>query len=194
MIDTSIIRSNLLDIKLDNILNNDIMVVDDSDIKETFFFLKSNRKVINFINDNGGILTGSRAIKSYKISGNPILNRDCDDCDFLIDRDLAMRLSDKFDLDWNLKDSVINIRSQMIDFSDHYGPMRFGIQDVQLIIKDNLPEYTVGKNFKIAKLDDILYSKLEFIKSKVGVDVKPSSYRKHLEDLNQIIIKININR
>jgi len=113
---------------------------------------------------------------------------------FLIDRDLAMRLSDKFDLDWNLKDSVINIRSQMIDFSDHYGPMRFGIQDVQLIIKDNLPEYTVGKNFKIAKLDDILYSKLEFIKSKVGVDVKPSSYRKHLEDLNQIIIKININR
>ena len=49
-----------------------------------------SRKLIKYVTNIGGVLTGSRAIRCYTINDKPILERRVNDWDFVVTLDTAM--------------------------------------------------------------------------------------------------------
>lgn len=82
------------------------------------------------------------------------------------------------------KDDVIQVRKQMILFRDDlYGDSRIIPTNIQLIIKDEIPEYREVKGIKFIELSNILDEKLKL----VGV----YDINKHDVDLRKIIARFN---
>jgi len=55
-----------------------------------------SRNLISYIIKVGGVLSGSRALRCYKINGNYILDRRTKDWDFIVDQDMAFKICEKF--------------------------------------------------------------------------------------------------
>lgn len=180
------IKSYFRDIKMSFLMSNYDMSIDDTNLSDKFHFLKKNRKIIQYTNSIGAVLSGSRALSSYIINGKSMLGRKPNDWDFIITKEMAFDICDRFDIDYNLVDKVINIDSQWISWYGSYSdiPSRLGIQDVQLIIEDELPSFIEGDKYKIADFNYIIGHKIESIE-------RGKNKSKHKYDLNKIIVKLN---
>jgi hypothetical protein len=190
------IKSHIRDIKMNILLSKDYKI--SQDIKKQsdgLQFLRRNNKLIRYTKSLGGVLTGSRALKCYKINDVPVLERQTKDWDFIITRDMAFKICNKFNIKYNLVDTVLTINSSFITWSSAYSAtIRIMPQDVQLIIQDELPEYTQIDKTKLADLSYILNQKIEIIEDCINNN---NNYRhhdtldKHEQDLLEFIIKFN---
>lgn len=156
-----------------------------------------NRKLIKYVTDIGGVLTGSRALRCFKIDGKQIFDRRSKDWDFVVTTEMAFNICNKFDISVIPGvDKVISIKGQRHwrhpAYSDSY---RVGPVDVQLIIKDELPGYKEIKGVRIANFGYTIAQKSimidEMIEEKGGSWRVGDELNKHIEDMTQLIIKFN---
>lgn len=195
------IKAYLRDINLDILTNCPEVNIDISRrYVNRFRIFYPNRRLINFVTNTGGVLTGSRAIRCYTIEGKSILDRKSKDWDFIITLDMAFKICDKMNINEIPKvGETISIRDQRMwrhpDYSDSY---RVGPVDVQLIVVDDLPDYTEINGVRIASFGYTVTQKIKLTSDLIG-KLKSSNtgkelsveYDKHLSDLKEIIIKFN---
>lgn len=196
------IKSWVRDINLDMLTGKHQIGFDVSKRKNSGLqLLIPNRKLIKYVTEMGGVLTGSRALKCYTMNDSELLNRDCEDWDFIVTEDMVFKICDHFDMDYNLIDKVISIKKQRWTVHPAYSASyRVGAVDVQLIIKDELPDFIEDKGIRVCKLNYIinekvkLASELSSIVSSVGyMSNRPekAELNKHVDDLTKVIIKFN---
>jgi hypothetical protein len=156
-----------------------------------------NRKLINYVTQTGGVLTGSRALRCFKIDGKQMFDRHTHDWDFVVTSEMAFNICNKFDISIIPGvDKVISIKGQRHwrhpAYSDSY---RVGPVDVQLIVKDELPGYKEVKGVRIANFGYTIAQKSimidEMIEEKGGTWRVGDELNKHIEDMTQLIIKFN---
>jgi hypothetical protein len=193
------IKAYMRDINLEIIMNSPDFKIDISKrYKNKFRLFYPSRKLIKYVTNIGGVLTGSRAIRCYTISGKPILERKVDDWDFIVTLDMAFKICADMGIDQIPQvGNVISIKNQRRwvhpSYDDSY---RVGPVDVQLIIKEELPAYTEIDGVRISNFDysvsrkirltTDLHSKLTGRKSEYD-----EQYHKHISDMKEIIIKFN---
>ena len=87
------IKAYMRDINLDILMNCPDVKIDISKrYKNKFRLFYPSRKLIKYVTNIGGVLTGSRAIRCFTISGKPILERKVDDWDFIVTLDMAFKI------------------------------------------------------------------------------------------------------
>ena len=199
------IKAYMRDINLDILMNCPDVKIDVSKrYKNKFRLFYPSRKLIKYVTNIGGVLTGSRAIRCYTISGKPILERRVNDWDFIVTLDMAFKICDNMSIDQIPQvGNVIGVKNQRMwrhpDYSDSY---RVGPVDVQLIVKEELPDYTEIDGVRIANfgysvsqkigLTTDLHSKLGGKTPNYGVkDSIDEQYHKHISDMKEMIIKFN---
>ena len=199
------IKAYMRDINLDILMNCPDVKIDISKrYKNKFRLFYPNRKLIKYVTNIGGVLTGSRAIRCYTISGKPILERKVDDWDFIVTLDMAFKICADMGIDQIPQvGGVISIKNQRRwahpSYQDAY---RVGPVDVQLIIKEELPDYTEIDGVRISNfgysvsqkigMTTDLHSKLGGKTPNYGVkDSIDEQYHKHISDMKEMIIKFN---
>ena len=197
-------KSFVRDLSLNLLTNNHKIEIDVSKrYNDKIRWFMPSRKLINHIIESGGVLTGSRALRCYKINGKSILDRRTKDWDFIVTQEMAFKICDKFDIGIIPGvDKVISVSNQRYwrhpDYSEAY---RVGPVDVQLIIKDELPEYESVDGVNISSLQYIINEKMKLIDELGDKVINSSSISeerkelgKHLDDMTQTIIKFNCVR
>jgi len=156
-----------------------------------------NRKLIKYVTEIGGVLTGSRALRCFKIDDKQMFDRRSKDWDFVVTTEMAFNICNKFDISIIPGvDKVISIKGQRHwrhpAYSDAY---RVGPVDVQLLIKDELPGYKEIKGVRIANFGYTIAQKSimidEMVEEKGGSWRVGDELNKHIEDMTQLIIKFN---
>ena len=187
------------DINLDILMNYPDVKIDISKrFYNKFRLFYPSRKLIKYITKIGGVLTGSRAIRCYTIEGKSILERKVNDWDFIVTLDMAFKIC----ADMGIEEipqigNVISVKNQRMwrhpDYSDAY---RVGPVDVQLIVKEDLPDYVEIDGVRISNFG---YS----VSQKIGLTTELESrltgrtgeiqeqYSKHISDMKEMIIKFN---
>ena len=175
-------REHIRDIKL-NLLMSDNKITIDPNLRESkFTFLRPGYSLVKQLIKMGAIVTGSRALRCYKVNERQLFDRSPRDWDFIVTEKMAMKICDEHGVIY--KDDVIQVRKQMILFRDDlYGDSRIIPTNIQLIIKDEIPEYREVKGIKFIELSNILDEKLKL----VGV----YDINKHDVDLRKIIARFN---
>jgi hypothetical protein len=196
------IKAYMRDINLDILTNCPDVKIDISKrYYNKFRLFYPSRKLIKYVTEIGGVLTGSRAIRCYTISGKPILERRVNDWDFIVTLDMAFKIC----ADMGIEEipqvgGVISIKNQRRHvhpaYSDSY---RVGPVDVQLLVKEQLPDYTEIDGVRIANFGYSISQKIglttdlynEILSGKFGNQDLRSHYDKHISDIKEIIIKYN---
>ena len=199
------IKAYMRDINLDILMNCPDVKIDISKrFYNKFRLFYPSRKLIKYVTKIGGVLTGSRAIRCYTIEGKPILERRVNDWDFIVTLDMAFKIC----ADMGIEEipqigNVISVKNQRMwrhpDYSDSY---RVGPVDVQLIIKEKLPDFTETKGVRITNfgysvsqkigLTTELHSKLNGRTPNHRVSESiDEQYDKHISDMKEMIIKFN---
>jgi hypothetical protein len=197
-------KSFVRDLSLNLLTNNHKIEIDSSKrYNDKIRWFMPSRKLINHIIESGGVLTGSRALRCYKINGKSILDRRTKDWDFIVTQDMAFKICDNFDIGIIPGvDKVISVSNQRYwRHPDYMEAYRVGPVDVQLIIKDELPEYESVDGVNVSSLQYIVNEKMKLI-DELGEKVINSSsiseerkeLGKHLDDMTQVIIKFNCVR
>ena len=194
------IKAYMRDINLDIIMNcHDLKIDISKRYYNKFRLFYPNRRLIKYVTEIGGVLVGSRAIRCFTIEGKPILERRVNDWDFIVTLDMAFKICADMCIDEIPQiDGVISIKNQRRwahpDYQDSY---RVGTVDVQLIVKEELPDYTEINGVRIANLSYSISQKIGLItelKSKLtgksGSEID-ANHRKNLSDLREMIIKFN---
>ena len=197
-------KSFVRDLSLNLLTNNHKIEIDVSKrYNDKIRWFMPSRKLIIHIIESGGVLTGSRALRCYKINGKSILDRRTKDWDFIVTQEMAFKICDKFDIGIIPGvDKVISVSNQRYwrhpDYSEAY---RVGPVDVQLIIKDELPDYESVDGVNISPLQYIINEKMKLIDELGDKVINSSSISeerkelgKHLDDMTQTIIKFNCVR
>lgn len=198
------LKSYLRDINLEILMENPDVKIDISKrYYNRFRLFYPSRNLIKYVTNIGGVLTGSRAIRCYTINGKPILERRVKDWDFIVTLDMAFRICDEMNISEIPKvGNVISVKNQRRyahpAYSDSY---RVGPVDVQLIVSDELPDYTEIDGVRIANFGYSISQKIGLatdlhnkIQSNNSLFVKENfqkEYHKHIDDLKEIIIKYN---
>lgn len=188
---TGTLKSYIRDINLNMITGGYNIEYDTSKSRSKFQFLKLNWKLIKYVTNLGGVLTGSRALKCCSINDTPMLDRRPDDFDFLITKKMAFQICDHFKFSYNLTDTVISIQKQLWtsypDYSDDI--IRRGAVDVHLIIVDELPEFIEQNGTRITPFTYVINEKLKMIE-----DSSTNKYerQKHAEDLSVLTMRFNL--
>jgi len=198
------IKAYMRDINLEILTNCPDVKIDISKrYYNRFQLFYPSRKLINYVTNIGGVLTGSRAIRCFTISGKPILERKVSDWDFIVTLDMAFKICDDMGIEEIPQvGGVISIKNQRRyvhpAYSDSY---RIGPVDVQLIVKEELPDYTEINGVRIANFGYSVSQKIGMV-SDLQKDLKSSrlslfnnnsqkEYDKHIKDLKEMIIKFN---
>jgi hypothetical protein len=193
------IKAYMRDINLEILTNYPDVKIDISKrYYNRFRLFYPSRKLINYVTNIGGVLTGSRAIRCYTISGKPILERKVSDWDFIVTLDMAFKICADMDIEEIPQvGGVISIKNQRRyvhpAYSDSY---RVGPVDVQLIVKEELPDYTEIDGVRIANFGYSVSQKIGLtsdLQSKLtGRNCEiDQNHKKHLADLREMIIKFN---
>ena len=196
------LKSYLRDINLEILMNSPDVKIDVSKrYYNKFRLFYPSRKLIKYVTNIGGVLTGSRAIRCYTISGKPILERRVNDWDFVVTLDMAFKICDDMGIEEIPKiGGVISVKNQRRwahpDYSDSY---RVGPVDVQLIVAEELPDYTEVDGVRIANFGHSISQKIglttdlynEICSGNFGKSDLRGEYDKHISDLKEIIIKYN---
>ena len=196
------IKAYMRDINLDILMNCPDVKIDISKrYYNKFRIFYPSRKLIKYTTEIGGVLVGSRAIRCYTIEGKPILERRVNDWDFIVTLDMAFKICADMGIEEIPQiDGVISIKNQRRwahpDYSDAY---RVGPVDVQLIVKEELPDYTEIDGVRIANFGYSVSQKIglttdlynDILSGKFGKQDLRSNYDKHISDLKEMIIKFN---
>jgi hypothetical protein len=201
------LKAYLRDINLEILMESPDVKIDISKrYYNRFRLFYPSRKLIKYVTNIGGVLTGSRAIRCYTIEGKPILERRVNDWDFIVTLNMAFKICADMGIDKIPQvGGVISVKNQrrwaQPNYSDSY---RVGPVDVQLIVTEELPDYTEIDGVRIANfgysvsqkigLTSELQSKLtghNRTQSSSRYDSIDEQYHKHIDDLKEIIIKYN---
>ncbi len=193
------IKAYLRDINLEILTTNQDIKIDVSKrYYNRFRLFYPSRKLIKYVTNIGGVLTGSRAIRCYTISGKPLLERKVNDWDFVVTLDMAFKICDNMGIDEIPQiDGVISIKNQRRwahpSYEDAY---RVGPVDVQLIIKEELPKYIEEDGVRISNFGYSISQKIGLttdLHSKMGIRTRDidEQYHKHISDMKEMIIKFN---
>ena len=193
------IKAYMRDINLEILMNCPDVKIDISKrYNNKFRLFYPSRKLIKYTTDIGGVLVGSRAIRCFTIDGKPILDRKVDDWDFIVTLDMAFKICDDMEIrEIPQIDGVISIKNQRRwahpDYQDTY---RVGPVDVQLIVKEELPDYNEIDGVRIANFGYSISQKIGMttdLQSKITGrgGVIDEQYHKHISDLKEMIIKFN---
>jgi len=185
------IKSQIRDINLQILTDKfDIECYPEKRYNTKFQFWYPKNRLIKNIIKSGAVLTGSRALKCYKVNDRFLLSRVTSDWDFLITKEMAYDICDSNSVSYNLVDKVISVQGQRYwshpDYSESY---RVGPVDIQMIIVDELPSYIEKNNIRIADFSQVLNEKINIIES----STKDEIISKHIEDLKQVIIRYNLS-
>jgi hypothetical protein len=193
------IKAYMRDINLDILMNCPDVKIDISKrYNNKFRLFYPSRKLIKYVTNIGGVLVGSRAIRCFTIDGKPILDRRVSDWDFIVTLDMAFKICDDMEIEEIPQiDGVISIKNQRRwahpEYQDTY---RVGPVDVQLIVKEELPDYTEIDGVRIANFGYSISQKIGMttdLHSKMGTRTSDidREYYKHISDLKEMIIKFN---
>jgi len=197
-------KSFVRDLNLNLITSNQKIEIDITKrYNDKIRWFMPNRNLISYIIECGGVLTGSRALRCYMVNGNQILDRRTKDWDFVITQDMAFKICERFDIDMipNI-DKVISIKRQRRYVHPAYSEsFRVGPVDVQMIIKEELPEYTEINGIRISSLPYILNEKVKMIdelyqnsQSTNSISEERKELGKHLDDMTRLIIRFNSSK
>jgi hypothetical protein len=162
-----------------------------------------SRKLIKYVTNIGGVLTGSRAIRCYTIQGKPILERRVNDWDFIVTLDMAFKICADMGIEQIPQiGGVISIKNQRRYVHPSYsGSYRIGPVDVQLIVKEELPDYTEIEGVRIANFGYYVSQKIGILNNlqndisnqipSIYINSSQKEYDKHISDLKEVIIKFN---
>ena len=179
------IVSNFRDINI-SLLSNNKIDLDKKRIYSRFNFLRGNKSIINYALSIGGVLTGSRALRAYKINDNYIFDRKANDWDILITKDMMYLLSDKYKFNYNLIDKYVTVKSQFwTSYHSYSDPTRYLANDIHFIIVDNLEDSIDMEGIRVAKLMNILNGKKYLMQNK-------KTHEKSYQDLTNIIIRLKL--
>ena len=193
------------DINLEILMNSPDVKIDVSKrYYNKFRLFYPSRKLIKYVTNIGGVLTGSRAIRCYTISGKPILERRVNDWDFIVTLDMAFKICADMGIEEIPQvDGVISIKNLRRHvhpaYSDSY---RVGPVDVQLIVKEELPDHTEIDGVRIANFGYSISQKIGLttdLHNKLGGKTPnhrvsesiDDQYNKHISDMKEMIIKFN---
>lgn len=195
------IKSFVRDLNLNLITNTNKIEIDPSKrYCDRIRWFMPNRKLIASIIEEGGVLTGSRSLRCFKVNGEYILDRRTKDWDFVVTQDIAFKICEKYDIDIIPGiDKVISVRNQRAwrhpAYSESY---RIGPVDVQMIIKEELPEYEEVSGIRFSSLSYVLNEKVKLIDELYSLAANSNSISeerkeigKHLDDMTRLIIKFN---
>jgi hypothetical protein len=199
------IKAYMRDINLEILMNSPDVKIDVSKrYYNKFRLFYPSRKLIKYVTNIGGVLTGSRAIRCYTISGKPILERRVNDWDFIVTLDMAFKICADMGIEEIPQvDGVISIKNQRRwahpSYQDAY---RVGPVDVQLIVKEELPDYTEIDGVRIANFGYSISQKIGLttdLHNKLGGKTPnhrvsesiDEQYHKHISDMKEMIIKFN---
>lgn len=156
--------------------------LDISSLPKKWYYYIPKRGIIKYLFENGAVLTGSRALRCYKLNNEFVFKRNPDDWDFLITRDQFIKLCKDHNIyNFNLSDGKYLLNKSIATFTDSYGGYStFFPCLIQLIIKDYEISFMEKDGIKINSLTDIIESKIDLLTSNNG--------RKHKRDLNEIIL------
>ena len=188
---TMTLKAYVRDINLNMLTGGYDVQYDTSKSRSKYQFLKLNWKLIKYVTNLGGVLTGSRALKCCTINSSSMLDRRPNDFDFLITKKMAFQICDHFKFNYNLTDSVISIKKQRWTSYDHYGDndTRYGAVDVHLIIVDELPEFIEQNGIKIKPFTYVINEKLKMIEDS---STKRDEKQKHADDLSALTMRFNL--
>jgi hypothetical protein len=188
---TMTLKAYVRDINLNMLTGGYDVQYDTSKSRSKFQFLKLNWKLIKYVTNLGGVLTGSRALKCCTINDRSMLDRRPNDFDFLITKEMAFKICDHFKFKYNLTDSVITIKKQRWTSYDHYGDndTRYGAVDVHLIITDELPEFIEQNGIRITPFTYVINEKLKMIEDS---STKRYEKQKHADDLSALTMRFNL--
>ncbi len=197
-------KSFVRDLNLNLITSNQKIEIDITKrYNDKIRWFMPNRNLIAYIIECGGVLTGSRALRCYMVNGNQILDRRTKDWDFVITQDMAFKICERFDIDMipNI-DKVISIKRQRRYVHPAYSEsFRIGPVDVQMIIKEELPEYTEINGIRISSLPYVLNEKVKIIdelyqssQSTNSISEERKELGKHLDDMTRLIIRFNSSK
>jgi hypothetical protein len=201
------IKAYMRDINLDILMNCPDVKIDISKrYNNKFRLFYPSRELIKYTTNIGGVLVGSRAIRCFTIDGKPILDRRVSDWDFIVTLDMAFKICDDMGIEEIPQiDGVISIKNQRRwAYPDYQDTYRVGPVDVQLIVKDELPDYTEIDGVRIANFGYSISQKIGMttdLQSKLTghnrtqassrYDSIDEQYHKHISDLREMIIKFN---
>jgi hypothetical protein len=197
-------KSFVRDLNLNLITSNQNIEIDITKrYNDKIRWFMPNRNLISYIIECGGVLTGSRALRCYKINDHYLLDRRTKDWDFIITQDMAFKICERFDIDMipNI-DKVISIKNQRAWRHPAYSASyRVGPVDVQMIIKEELPEYTEINGIRISSLPYILNEKVkvidelyDIVQNRSSVSDERKEIGKHLDDMTRLIIRFNSSK
>ena len=196
-------KAYMRDINLDILMNCPDVKIDISKrYYNKFRIYYPSRKLIKYTTEIGGVLVGSRAIRCFTINDKPILERRVDDWDFIVTLDMAFKICDDMGIEEIPQiDGVISIKNQRRwahpSYQDAY---RVGSVDVQLIVKEELPDYNEIDGVRIANFGYSISQKIGMttdLHSKLTgqassrYDSIDEQYHKHISDMKEMIIKFN---
>ena len=194
------IKSFIRDLNLNLITDNQKIEIDITKrYNDKIRWLMPNRNLISYIIECGGVLTGSRALRCFKVNNQYLLDRRTKDWDFIITQDMAFKICERFDIDIipNIGE-VISVKRERRyvhpAYSDSY---RVGPVDVQMIIKEELPEYAEVNGIRISSLSYVLNEKVRIIDGLYQVTSNTKEREelsKHLEDMTRLIIRFNTSK
>ena len=188
---TMTLKAYVRDINLNMLTGGYDVQYDTSKSRSKYQFLKLNWKLIKYVTNLGGVLTGSRALKCCTINSSSMLDRRPNDFDFLITKKMAFQICDHFKFNYNLTDNVISIKKQLWtsypDYSDDI--IRRGAVDVHLIIVDELPEFIEQNGIKITPFTYVINEKLKMIEDG---STKKDDKQKHADDLSALTMRFNL--
>ena len=193
------LKAYLRDINLEILMESPDVKIDISKrYYNKFRLFYPSRRLIKYTTNIGGVLVGSRAIRCFTINGKPILERRVNDWDFVVTLDMAFKICDDMGIEEIPKiGGVISVKNQRRwahpAYSDSY---RVGPVDVQLIVTEELPDYTEVDGVRIANFGYSISQKIglttnlynEMLNGNQDLRVH---YDKHIDDLKEIIIKYN---
>lgn len=199
MANFSEMKSFVRDLNLNLITDNHKIEIDITKrYNDKIRWFMPNRNLISYIIECGGVLTGSRSLRCYKVNDHYLLDRRTKDWDFVITQDMAFKICEKFEIDMipNI-DRVISIRKQRRYVHPAYSESyRIGPVDVQMIVKEELPEYKEISGIRFSSLPYILNEKIKLIDelyTKMG-NTEGKEIGKHLDDMTRLIIRFNSSK
>ena len=188
---TMTLKAYVRDINLNMLTGGYDVQYDTSKSRSKYQFLKLNWKLIKYVTNLGGVLTGSRALKCCSINGKEMIDRRPNDFDFLITKEMAFQICDHFKFKYNLTDTVISIKKQIWtsypDYSDDI--IRRGAVDVHLIIVDELPEFIEQNGIRITPFTYVINEKLKMIEDS---STNRNEKQKHADDLSALTMRFNL--
>lgn len=141
----------------------------------------SNSKLIKFVIENGGVLVGSRALVCFNIENNYLFERKPADWDFIITEEILYKIAYEFNIHKDIDKKYISVTksrwTSVDEYSDHI--IHHYPVIVNLIVKDELPDFIESNNIRFGLFQNILNTKYEL----------STENNKHENDIKMIYVK-----